>query len=118
MNVCRLLAQPDKLEKHGAILEGGIAHEWRQRFCDKLDPELFLPVLDNLIKQAQIKLVPHGKGSKTVFVEHPKFRIDADVRFDVLFALKVSDALPETSLAEMPEVVRSTELEKRYSSTG
>jgi hypothetical protein len=117
MNVCKLLAQPDKLENHGAILEGSIAHEWRQRYCDKLDPELFLPVLDNLIRQAQIKLVPHGTGSKTVFVDPPEFRIDADVRFDVLFALKVSDALPETSLAEMPEVVRSTELEKRYSST-
>jgi N-6 DNA Methylase len=118
MDVCRLLAQPDKLEKNGAILAGSLAHEWRQRYCDKLDPELFLPVLDNLIRQAQIKLVPQGRGSKTVFVGHPEFRIDADVRFDVLFALKVSDALPETSLAEMPEVARSTELEKRYSSTG
>jgi hypothetical protein len=118
MNVCKLLAQPDSLENHGAILEGSIAHEWRQRYCDKLDPELFLPVLDNLIRQAQIKLVPHGTDSKTVFVDHPEFRIDADVRFDVLFALKVSDALPETSLAEMQEVVLSAELETRYSSTG
>jgi hypothetical protein len=116
MKACALLAMPDLLEARGAELVGEVAHEWRQRLCDSLQPSLFMVTMRDLVSRGEINLISHGSaGSTTVRVEGSIRVQDAEIEFDAGIALRVASAVSEAGLDNLPVLATKEEIESLYS---
>jgi hypothetical protein len=115
MNACSLLAMPDTLETHGADIEANLAHEWRSRFSDHFNPDLFLSKVDDLVQRAEIRLLREGSGFQMVRVSTLELPTDAHIEFDAWFALRVADSLIQTELEAFPPLATHEQIEERSS---
>jgi hypothetical protein len=114
MNACSLLVMPDMLERHAVVTEGSLAHEWRQRFSDTFNPELFLPKLDDLVQRGEIKLLRQGKSFIVTRIGSSILVTDADIELDTRLALRVADSLSPAEKEAITPMATQQEIEARF----
>ena len=114
INICKLLAMPDRLEQNGKIIDSEISHKWRSQYCDTLQPNLFMLTLRDLVDRGHIKLIPDNESSRIVLVDAPDYQVSPHIQFDVHFALSVSEQLAFTELEELPEIATDSEIRSLY----
>ena len=113
MNACSLLAMPDKLERHAVVAVGSLAHEWRQRFSDTFNPNLFLPKLDDLAQRGEIKLLRQGNSFVVTRIGSSALIPDADIELDTRLALRAADSLSLAEKDAISPIATSQEIEAR-----
>lgn len=112
LDACALVSLPDMLVEHAAIEFGDVAKRWRSRFRDKIQPELFLPMLRDLIDRNVIRLKREGNGTLVVLTDVSAVPKNAEVEFDAGLALGVVNAMAMPELEALPEIVPDEELEE------
>lgn len=114
MTACSLLAMPDKLEKYATATEGGVAHEWRQRFCDTFDPKSFLTTLDDLVRHGEIRLAQRGERFVVSRIGTSVLAANEDIEFDARLALRVAASLPTAERAEITLIATQQQIEAHF----
>ena len=112
LDACALLSLPDMLVEHAVIEFGEVAKRWRSRFRDKIQPELFLPVLRDFIDRGVIRLKREGNGTLVVLADASAVPKSAEVEFDAGLALGVVNSMAMPELEVLPEMVTDDELEE------
>jgi hypothetical protein len=111
MDACALLSLPDTLVKHAAIEVGDLAKRWQSRFREKIQADLFLPMLRDLVDRGVVRLKRDGTGTSVVLTDASAVPSNLEVAFDASLALDVVNSLTLPELDALPEVVAGDELE-------